>query len=130
MSCLHARLVHKTPELTHDPEGIAELFNKPLFQITCGKFSPQVFTLNELLADSGSLLTGDLGTQAKDVEIALEKNFSLANKWGSILLLDEADVFLARRTPQDFVRNGLVAGLSTQLCTYIPGATSQLIILI
>lgn len=39
----------------------------------------------------------------------MEKNFSLANKWGSILLLDEADVFLARRTPQDFIRNGLVA---------------------
>ncbi|KAI0803778.1 hypothetical protein GGR55DRAFT_682191 [Xylaria sp. FL0064] len=76
-------LLHGAPGV----EGIAELFNKPLFQITCG----------------------DLGTTAKEVEAALETNFSLANKWGSILLLDEADVFLARRTPHDFQRNGLVA---------------------
>jgi len=37
-------------------------------------------------------------------------NFALANKWGCILLIDEADVFLARRTSSDFARNGLVAG--------------------
>ncbi|KAH7310890.1 hypothetical protein B0I35DRAFT_482168 [Stachybotrys elegans] len=82
-------LLHGAPGVgkTTTAEGIADLFNKPLFQITCG----------------------DLGTNAKDVDRELEKNFSLANKWESILLLDEADVFLARRTPQDFVRNGLVA---------------------
>jgi hypothetical protein len=37
-------------------------------------------------------------------------NFSLANRWDCILLLDEADVFLAERTKEDFKRNGLVAG--------------------
>lgn len=41
----------------------------------------------------------------------METNFSLANRWGCILLLDEADVFLSRRDPKDFKRNGLVAGL-------------------
>ncbi|TGJ87604.1 hypothetical protein E0Z10_g1169 [Xylaria hypoxylon] len=84
-------LLHGAPEVgkTTTAEGIAEIFNKPLFQITC--------------------VLGDLRTMAKEVEAALEKNFSLANKWGSILLLDEADVFLARRTPHDFQRNGLVA---------------------
>ncbi|KAI1458496.1 hypothetical protein F4805DRAFT_456837 [Annulohypoxylon moriforme] len=82
-------LLHGAPGVgkTTTAEGIAELFNRPLFQITCG----------------------DLGTTAREVESALETNFALANKWGSILLLDEADVFLARRTPQDFKRNGLVA---------------------
>ncbi|KAI2463776.1 hypothetical protein F4781DRAFT_415455 [Annulohypoxylon bovei var. microspora] len=82
-------LLHGAPGVgkTTTAEGIAELFNRPLFQITCG----------------------DLGTTAREVETALETNFALANKWGSILLLDEADVFLARRTPQDFKRNGLVA---------------------
>ncbi|KAK5634719.1 hypothetical protein RRF57_010432 [Xylaria bambusicola] len=53
---------------------------------------------------------GDLGTTAKDVESALGKSFALANKWDCILLLDEADVFLARRTNKDYKRNGLVAG--------------------
>ncbi|KAM0457392.1 hypothetical protein ACHAO4_003191 [Trichoderma viride] len=71
----------------HAIEGVAERFNKPLFQITCG----------------------DLGTTASEVETALERNFSLANRWGSILLLDEADVFLAQRSPKNFIRNGLVA---------------------
>ncbi|WYZ33978.1 hypothetical protein EsH8_I_000254 [Colletotrichum jinshuiense] len=52
---------------------------------------------------------GDLGTTAKEVELALERNFSLASKWGCILLVDEADVFLARRTTSDFARNGMVA---------------------
>ncbi|CAI0653597.1 unnamed protein product [Colletotrichum noveboracense] len=52
---------------------------------------------------------GDLGTTAKEVEKTLESNFALANRWGCILLLDEADVFLAERTKEDFVRNGLVA---------------------
>jgi hypothetical protein len=50
---------------------------------------------------------GDLGTTAREVEGTLERNFELANRWGCILLLDEADVFLAKRTTQDFVRNGL-----------------------
>ncbi|KAK4863480.1 hypothetical protein LT330_002258 [Penicillium expansum] len=82
-------LLHGAPGVgkTSTAECIADLFQKPLFQITCG----------------------DLGSTAKEVEEALETNFSLANRWGCILLLDEADVFLAARTPTDFTRNGLVA---------------------
>ncbi|CCF32008.1 hypothetical protein CH063_04472 [Colletotrichum higginsianum] len=82
-------LLHGAPGVgkTSTAEGAAELFGKPLFQITCG----------------------DLGTTAKEVEHALEKNFALANRWDCILLLDEADVFLAERTREDFKRNGLVA---------------------
>ncbi|KAK6220696.1 hypothetical protein LQW54_001887 [Pestalotiopsis sp. IQ-011] len=82
-------LLHGAPGVgkTSTAEGVAEVFKRPLFQITCG----------------------DLGTTAKEVEAALETNFTLANKWGCILLLDEADVFLAQRTKEDFVRNGLVA---------------------
>ncbi|KAF4333486.1 AAA family ATPase [Fusarium beomiforme] len=52
---------------------------------------------------------GDLGTTAHDVQTELEKNFALASRWGCILLLDEADVFLAQRERKDFKRNGLVA---------------------
>jgi hypothetical protein len=54
---------------------------------------------------------GDLGSTAKEVESALETNFALANRWGCILLFDEADVFLTARTPTDYTRNGLVTGL-------------------
>ncbi|KAI1465513.1 uncharacterized protein F4812DRAFT_466485 [Daldinia caldariorum] len=82
-------LLHGAPGVgkTSTAEGVAEKFKKPLFQLTCG----------------------DLGTTAKDVEYALETNFALASRWGCILLLDEADVFLAQRTKEDFQRNGLVA---------------------
>jgi hypothetical protein len=45
----------------------------------------------------------------------LQTNFALANRWGCILLLDEADVFLAERRREDFKRNGLVAGESTNI---------------
>ena len=61
--------------------------------------------------------TGDLGTTAREVETGLETNFALASRWGCILLLDEADVFLAARTKEDFVGNGLVAGMY-QFLTY------------
>ncbi|KAJ4246300.1 hypothetical protein NW762_013651 [Fusarium torreyae] len=74
-------------DIVRGKEGVAEKFKKPLFQITCG----------------------DLGSNAKDVEAALQTNFALANRWGCILLLDEADVFLAERRRDDFNRNGLVA---------------------
>ncbi|KAF2129150.1 hypothetical protein P153DRAFT_367415 [Dothidotthia symphoricarpi CBS 119687] len=82
-------LLHGAPGVgkTTTAEGIAELFQKPLFQITCG----------------------DLGSTARDVEVELEKNFALASRWGCILLLDEADVFLSARERKDFERNGLVA---------------------
>lgn len=85
-------LLHGAPGVgkTTTAEGVAEKFQKPLFQITCG----------------------DLGNTARDVEGELEKNFSLASRWGCILLLDEADVFLSARERKDFERNGLVAGES------------------
>ncbi|KAK4227338.1 P-loop containing nucleoside triphosphate hydrolase [Podospora fimiseda] len=82
-------LLHGAPGVgkTSTTEGVAEHFKKPLFQITCG----------------------DLGTTAKEVEMTLETNFALTSRWGCILLLDEADLFLAVRTKHDFIRNGLVA---------------------
>ncbi|KAG8169560.1 hypothetical protein KVR01_000305 [Diaporthe batatas] len=82
-------LLHGAPGVgkTSTAEGIAEKFKKPLFTITCG----------------------DLGSTAREVEQALDLNFSLANRWGCILLLDEADVFLSSRTDDNFERNGLVA---------------------
>ncbi len=53
------------------------------------------------------------------VEQELERNFSWASRWGCILLLDEAEVFLSARERKDFRRNGLVAGtLHTTNCLH------------
>lgn len=43
------------------------------------------------------MTVGDIGYDPDQAERNLEKYFTLANKWGCVLLLDEADVFLAKR---------------------------------
>jgi hypothetical protein len=52
-----------------------------------------------------------LGSTADVVESRLETNFALASRWGCILLIDEADVFLEARQTENFDRNSLVAGM-------------------
>lgn len=73
---------------TSTAECVAAQLHRPLFPITCG----------------------DLGTDATTVERRLEEYFRLAQRWGCVLLLDEADVFLAKRQPSDLKRNALVSG--------------------
>lgn len=45
-----------------------------------------------------------------EVEINLENWMKLARRWGAILLIDEADVYLEERNTQGFERNSLVSG--------------------
>ncbi|KAL8801418.1 MAG: hypothetical protein Q9182_004482 [Xanthomendoza sp. 2 TL-2023] len=52
---------------------------------------------------------GDLGLTAESVEESLEEKFHLAQVWDCLLLLDEADVFLAERSDRDIKRNSLVS---------------------
>ena len=52
---------------------------------------------------------GDIGESAEDVERHLKSVFQLANRWGCVLLLDEAEVFLQRRNKTDLKRNSLVS---------------------
>lgn len=49
--------------------------------------------LDEVLTEAG-----DIGTTPSEVESALDSHFSRAHKWGCVMLLDEADVFLAKRS--------------------------------
>jgi len=55
------------------------------------------------------LCAGDLGTNIEHLEHNLVEITSLAYKWGAIILIDEADVYLAERSLQDVQRNGLVS---------------------
>lgn len=43
------------------------------------------------------LHVGDVGYEPEDVERNMSRHFKLAHRWGCVLLLDEADVFLAKR---------------------------------
>ena len=82
-------LLHGVPGVgkTSTAESIAAFTQKPLFPITCG----------------------DIGQTAESIEKKLEELFLLARKWDCVLLLDEADVFLASRTPGDIKRNAMVS---------------------
>ena len=73
---------------TSTAETIAAYTRRPLYSITCG----------------------DLGLRPQEVETALLKHTRQADKWGCVLLLDEADVFLMQRNWRDLDRNALVSG--------------------
>ncbi len=92
-------LLHGVPGVgkTATAEAVAQVNKKPLFAITCG----------------------DLGITPREVEESLKDIFRLANLWGCILLLDEADIFLSRRELGDLKRNALVSGESSFLLALI-----------
>ncbi|KAI0855031.1 hypothetical protein F4860DRAFT_497599 [Xylaria cubensis] len=82
-------LLHGVPGVgkTATAEAVANANQKPLFPITCG----------------------DLGLEPDQVEAKLGHIFQLANRWNCVLLLDEADIFLADRKLDNLSRNALVS---------------------
>lgn len=83
-------LLHGAPGVgkTSTAECVAAELKRPLLSITCG----------------------DIGTTAREAEQTLGSFCALAHKWRCVLLLDEADVFLAKREKGDIKRNSLVSG--------------------
>lgn len=79
-------------------EGIAELLKRPLYMVSAG----------------------ELGTDPRTLEAELNKLLDLSHSWGAVLLLDEADVFLEKRTIQDIHRNALVS-IFLRLLEYFQG---------
>ncbi|KXH67804.1 AAA family ATPase [Colletotrichum salicis] len=53
--------------------------------------------------------SGDLGTSSSVLDEKLTKTLDLASTWKAVLLIDEADVFLERRSLHDMERNSLVS---------------------
>jgi hypothetical protein len=49
------------------------------------------------------------------MEDQLSKWFRLAEIWGAVMLIDEADVYLEKRQLSDLQRNSLVSGKSFHL---------------
>ncbi|KAK7961975.1 ATPase [Apiospora aurea] len=82
-------LLHGTPGVgkTATCESIAELANRPLLSLT----------------------SGDLSTNSLTVEKSLEYFLQLGERYGAMVLLDEADVYLEARRARDLARNGLVS---------------------
>ncbi|KAF2969485.1 hypothetical protein GQX73_g4034 [Xylaria multiplex] len=82
-------LLHGVPGVgkTSTAETIAETTGRPLLPVTCG----------------------DIGENASMVEKNLEQIFTNSHRWGCVLLLDEAEVFLTKRNLQDLTRNAMVS---------------------
>lgn len=60
------------------------------------------------------LTSSDIGVTPEDVESKLTTHFKRAKRWGAVLVIDEADVFMERRSVADLTRNSLVAGKLSQ----------------
>ncbi|KAF2104706.1 ATPase [Rhizodiscina lignyota] len=91
-------LLHGKPGVgkTCTAECVAEFIKRPLMVLTCS----------------------DIGIGPKEVERNLTVNFKTAKSWGAVLLIDEADVFMERRSTTDLNRNSLVAGFLRALEFY------------
>lgn len=68
-------------------EAVAELLHRPLYSVT----------------------VGELGTHADELEKRLSTILEMASSWKAIVLIDEADVFMEKRTTIDIERNTLVS---------------------
>ena len=79
-------------------ECIAELTHKPLYNIN----------------------SGDLGQESDIAQGRLQGIFERAKAWNAVLLLDEADVFLAKRSAGNIARNAFVS-VFLRLLEYYPG---------
>ncbi len=62
------------------------------------------------------LTCSDIGISPSEVELNLTRNFKMAKRWDAVLLIDEADVFMERRSTADLSRNSLVAGKQPFFC--------------
>ncbi|CAI4213275.1 unnamed protein product [Parascedosporium putredinis] len=82
-------LLHGPPGLgkTLTAESVAESAKRPLYRITTGELSTEVQTLESQLTDI----------------------FKIGARWKAVVLLDEADVLMSRRTVEDLRRNSIVA---------------------
>ncbi|KAL4730640.1 hypothetical protein ACLX1H_002678 [Fusarium chlamydosporum] len=82
-------LLHGAPGVgkTCTAECVAELTNRPLISLT----------------------SGDLSVDSYQVENNLSYFLELGQRYGALVLLDEADIYLERRRSSDIKRNGLVS---------------------
>jgi hypothetical protein len=69
-------------------ECVAELTKRPLLSIT----------------------SGDLGTEASELDQKLSLFFRLGELWNAIVVIDEADIYFEARDTNDIARNSLVSG--------------------
>ena len=68
-------------------EAVAEIARRPLYMIS----------------------SGEIGDTPSSVQAQLAKVFELGETWNAVVLLDEADIFLSRRTADNLARNAITS---------------------
>ncbi|ELR14969.1 ATPase, AAA domain containing protein [Acanthamoeba castellanii str. Neff] len=93
-------LLHGSPGVgkTLTAESVAELLHRPLYSVS----------------------VGELGTDTNELEKKLTEILEVSSSWNAVILLDEADVFLEKRTENDVKRNAMV-GIFLRLLEYHQG---------
>lgn len=93
-------LLHGEPGVgkTLTAEAIAELLHRPLYSVS----------------------VGELGVSTDALESNLRQILDVAQIWNAVILIDEADIFLEKRTSGDILRNAMV-GIFLRLLEYHQG---------
>jgi len=93
-------LLHGSPGVgkTLTAESIAELLQRPLYSVS----------------------VGELGTETIELEKKLREILEVSSSWNAVILLDEADIFLEKRSENDITRNAMV-GIFLRLLEYHQG---------
>ncbi|CAG8521047.1 9777_t:CDS:10 [Rhizophagus irregularis] len=82
-------LLHGPPGVgkTLTAEAISEYLHRPLYNVS----------------------VGELGTSVVELESKLSEILEVASIWNAVILIDEADIFLERRSENNIYRNALVS---------------------
>jgi SpoVK/Ycf46/Vps4 family AAA+-type ATPase len=83
-------------------EAVAELLKRTLYSVCSTALRFQACLTFQISA-------GELSTNTAELEVQLSRIFKIASHWNTILLLDEADVFLEKRLSENLARNSLVS---------------------
>jgi len=84
-------------------ESVAESAQRPLYRVT----------------------TGELSTDVEKLEKQLSDAFRLGARWKAVVLLDEADVLMSRRTVEDLRHSSIVAGWLYPVPRFAPNDTAR-----
>lgn len=82
-------LLHGEPGVgkTLTAEAVSELLERPLYSVS----------------------VGELGTTPVELEKNLRQILDVSQIWNAVILLDEADIFLEKRSSGDILRNGMIS---------------------
>ncbi|KAA8635553.1 hypothetical protein SMACR_09201 [Sordaria macrospora] len=110
-------LIHKySDSKAHDQDGDEDYADVWKADFIDNKGEGQIFLLHgspgvgkTYTAGKHQIQLPNIGTDEVKMEKKLLNWFQLAEKWGAVMLIDEADVFLEARSTSDLKRNSLVS---------------------